>query len=356
MNTSELAKAKENGQYDTAPVIIPTLCRYNHFVRCVESLKNNKYAKHTDLYISIDYPVNEKQIEGHDMIIKYASELSGFRKIIVIKQERNLGPFENAAKLRSQLEKDGYNRYIFTEDDNEFSPNFLEYMNTIMDYYTNDSSVEAVSGYNYPFSEELYGDIYYSSVYFSAFGYGTWFDRQKEWDLACNNSQFDAYYCDRRKMMALYSDSRNQFCNFVKGYMGYTRDMLDNTDVLSVDLSHGLYLFFTGKRMVFPVKSKVRNWGYDGSGVHCAKTINDNEEQGNHRVYDYSKQEIDIRNEFDIDKVKVCTDGKRIKKNCDSFMSNSFRELLMSRLIYELSMMIGISRTRRIVSKFRHTK
>ena len=39
-----------------APVIIPTLCRYDHFKRLMESLNKCTWADKTDVYIGLDYP------------------------------------------------------------------------------------------------------------------------------------------------------------------------------------------------------------------------------------------------------------------------------------------------------------
>lgn len=38
-----------------APILIPTLCRYEHFVRCIESLKKNDWAKFTDINKATQY-------------------------------------------------------------------------------------------------------------------------------------------------------------------------------------------------------------------------------------------------------------------------------------------------------------
>ena len=35
---------------------IESTCRYEHFVRCIESLKRNTWAKYTDVYVALDYP------------------------------------------------------------------------------------------------------------------------------------------------------------------------------------------------------------------------------------------------------------------------------------------------------------
>ena len=54
-----------------APVIIPTLNRHEHLIRCINSLKRNPLAKETELYISLDYPPAEKYVDGYLKIKKY---------------------------------------------------------------------------------------------------------------------------------------------------------------------------------------------------------------------------------------------------------------------------------------------
>ena len=61
MDNLQGIKNEKDGEHDTVPIIIPTLCRYEHFARCIESLKENKYAQYTDIYIGIDYPITEEQ-------------------------------------------------------------------------------------------------------------------------------------------------------------------------------------------------------------------------------------------------------------------------------------------------------
>ena len=43
-----------------------------------------------------------------------------------------------------------YDRFIRTDDDTEFSPCFLEYMDKALEKYENDNSIVAVTGYSYP--------------------------------------------------------------------------------------------------------------------------------------------------------------------------------------------------------------
>ena len=57
-----------------APVIIPTLSRYEHFRKCFESLEKCTYAEETDVYVGLDYPPSEKYIEGWKKIDRYLQE------------------------------------------------------------------------------------------------------------------------------------------------------------------------------------------------------------------------------------------------------------------------------------------
>ena len=104
-----------------APVLIPTLNRYQHIKNCIESLAKNPLAKETELYISVDYPPSEKYEQGYQSVIDYLdSGVSGFKAVYIYKQEKNLGVFKNADFLRNKaFEK--CEGYIVTEDDNVFS-------------------------------------------------------------------------------------------------------------------------------------------------------------------------------------------------------------------------------------------
>src|SRR5574344_2091111 len=97
------------------PVLIPTLCRYDHFYRCVESLSKNTYADKTELVIGLDYPPSDKYREGYEKIKAYIPTIKGFRKVTVFEHDHNLGANDNFFFLRDYcLWK--YDAYIITED------------------------------------------------------------------------------------------------------------------------------------------------------------------------------------------------------------------------------------------------
>ena len=65
-----------------APIMIPTLCRYEHLVKCVESLAANSLASETELYIGLDYPTKESHWEGYRKIEQYLVSIEGLSKYI----------------------------------------------------------------------------------------------------------------------------------------------------------------------------------------------------------------------------------------------------------------------------------
>ena len=62
---------EQHSQLKCAPVVIPTLNRYTHLRRCVESLEDNTWAEYTDVFISVDFPPEEKYEEGHKKVVEY---------------------------------------------------------------------------------------------------------------------------------------------------------------------------------------------------------------------------------------------------------------------------------------------
>ena len=79
-----------------APILIPTLNRYTHFIRLVESLKRNTWAKYTDVFVGLDYPPSEKYVEGYKCICEYLKgDFSQFKSFNIIRRNENYGSLRN---------------------------------------------------------------------------------------------------------------------------------------------------------------------------------------------------------------------------------------------------------------------
>ena len=246
-----------------APVMIPTLCRYDHFKRCVESLARCKYAECTDVYIALDYPLNDSHVAGYNKICSYVDTISGFKSVTVIRRPVNYGVIVNIRSIRAEILKK-YDRIIFTEDDNEFSYDFLQYINEGLEYY--------ICGYRHPFDNNIDKE-YFLSQHFAAWGYGIWRDKA----IFLNSTIFKESY----PLELIRKCSLTKFC---KEYIDSSLSRILGKGVLG-DMYTTYYQKESGSFSVFPAVSKVRNWGHDGSGTNCDFDKNDI----------YSNQKIDTR-------------------------------------------------------------
>ncbi len=335
-----------------AAVVIPTLNRYEHLKRCIESLKKSEYSRKTDLYIALDQAPAEKYATGRKLIEEYLnSGIEGFANVYVHRHEKNQGVVNNVEfVLKWASEK--HNKFIFTEDDNEFSSNYLEYVNETLEKYADDDSITAISGYNYPMkTEDISGDIYYSNAYFAAFGFAGWFRKFDSMRDSMNKNWLYNLYKDSHNMRILRKIAPNQYCNFVKGMIGYTTPLEKNNEVWKMDLTYGLYMFSNDKKMVFPVISKVRNWGYDGTGVNCDVMDYNPEKPVTHRNFGFDCQKLDERAECGEIRLVSESESEAIIKRVNTYFGVPTKEVLKCRLAYAVSRIVGIETMRKIWKK-----
>lgn len=285
-----------------APIMIPTLCRDKHFIRLIESLKKNTWAKYTDVYIGLDYPPSEKYQEGYKKICKYieSQSFNEFRNFTIFKRNENYGSSKNLKDLRDRiLEK--YDRFIRTDDDAEFSPNFLEYMNKCLEKYENDPNIVAVTGYSYPIDWKTSDDATILKENFSCPMWGTGFWRDK-YKVICDyiskdkglgrDANFIIQSGAIRKMLDV---AKYEFVNLCLS------PEFENTLAAKMsDIAMRMYTATHDKYVIVPTTSMVRNWGFDGSGEYCQEAILEHERKVTAKNYVYHQQPIDTQNAFDL--------------------------------------------------------
>lgn len=273
---------------DFAPIIIPTLNRWKHLKRCVESLAQCKQATQTELIIGLDYPPSEKYVEGYNEMRSYLPTIKGFGKVTVLESDHNLGAVKNIVKLRKYVKERGFDRFVFTEDDNEFSPNFLEYVNKGLDLYKDNDKIMAVCGYSYI---DIGNDGTANNVIayrkFSAWGVGQWCNKRfahEEYGGKAYREQILRSWKTSLKLWLIHPISVNDFLSM------HFRNQEYDDSMANAQLS------LENKFCVFPKLSMVRNCGHDGSGEHC----------GTSSVF--TNQEIDTSNTFDYDELVLSKD------------------------------------------------
>lgn len=282
-----------------APVIIPTLCRYKHFKECLESLSKCKWAEETEVFVGLDYPAKESHRPGYEKIKNYLKEVGDmtFKKIHVFEREVNYGGGKNCTELK-KVALERFDTYIYSEDDNVFAPNFLEYMDTCLEKYKDDSNVIAVCGYSYPVDWDVSdgATVLKQQVNVSMWGTGLWKDKEDKWN--------DHYYkgimlADLPKFIKKRGYERMIDVSLIE-YMEAACNVIEvGTNMLKckTDIARRAFLAVYDKYAITPVVSKVRNQGFDGSGVYCQKI--DSALNGDTAgTYNYQKQPIDNASDF----------------------------------------------------------
>ncbi|MDE6113926.1 MAG: glycosyl transferase [Muribaculum sp.] len=254
-----------------APIVIPTLCRFEHFKRCIESLMECTFSDKTDVYIGLDYPINESHLIGYNKISNYLQSIANthtFKSLNVVRRNQNLG-FGKNGNLETLIREifTFSDRVIVSEDDNIFAPSFLDFINKGLTIFANDRSVIAINGYRHFYSIKIENNTFFrQNVDFSAWGFGIWKDR---YDLFYNySSNSKAHILDSLKpqtWIRLVRNGLNRTLGFIsilrKGYCEFT------------DNSLSVFMGIKNMDVIMPVKTLVKNEGWDNSGEHCKDNL-----------------------------------------------------------------------------------
>lgn len=256
-----------------APVAIITCNRYEHFRACIESLQKNTLAMETELFIGLDYPPTPDYEDGYKKITDYLHKgIIGFKKTNIFKREYNFGVVNNINDLINRIEE-RYDRCICTEDDNIFLADFLEYMNYYLERYKNDDKIFSISGHVMPDTEALLkGKKYNTYIWqeYDGWGTGLWLNQYKDF---LNNISKKWIEQEIRKANYIYTlkISRRKRYKMVNS-------LWSSSDAPIVqDTGLSFYQSLTNKYQICPCKTKVKNNGWDGSGVNCPAIQEKNE-------------------------------------------------------------------------------
>lgn len=252
-----------------APVVVITCNRYEHFRACIESLQKNTLAVKTEIFIGLDYPPSSEYEEGYHKIEKYLDNGmgGGFKKVHVFKREYNFGVKNNWNDLVNKA-TEKYDRYIGTEDDNVFSVDFLDYMNYYLELYSKDNRVFSICGHALPEEENFfYGktqDTFARRTY-SGWGVGIWKNKWQEL-LDTISQEWIEDMIKKTSCRKISNRARYKLLN---------KFICDDWEFRDTIIT--FYLWFSDKYQICPCKTKVKNNGWDGSGVTCADMKERNE-------------------------------------------------------------------------------
>ena len=270
-----------------APVMITAFNRYRHLYRCIASLKKNGCAKETELYISVDYPWDDQYVEDWKKVCAFLKKpIDGFKQVTIYYQEKNLGFYKNKTFLYEKV-YERHDRVIFTEDDNEFSTNFLEYIDKGLMLYEKDPNVFAICGYGYDYDFNTHGNNVIALT--NCCVWGCCFLREKERIMS---EQLHLHVWEKKArnpilMFGIYRKRKRLFSRM----LGVLLSEFQPETIESRDISRAVVMALNGWYSVNPVLSKVRNWGWDGTGMNISGSREKQEE--------YEKQKIDAEPHFE---------------------------------------------------------
>ena len=243
-----------------APVVLFCFCRVNETKIAIQKLQANYLASQTILYVFSDGPRNINEKVEVDSVRNYLKTVSGFKNVVVVESPTNKGlaksVLEGVSKVIAKHQK-----VIVVEDDLVTSPNFLDFMNQALNFYSDANSILSISGYTLDLpslaEKEKNGVDAYLAYRASSWGWGTWSDRWFNVDWSMSD-------------YLIYKNSKKFRNRFMKGGSDMLR-MLSNQNNGKIDSWAIRFCFHQAKNFqftIFPTLSKVVSIGFDKRATH----------------------------------------------------------------------------------------
>ena len=243
-----------------APIVMFVYNRADHFNKTYEALSQCSEAKESDLFIFSDGPKNEegaKKVNEVREALKKIQNDNSFKSITVFESPENKGLARSVISgVTEIIEK--YGRVIVVEDDSVASPCFLRWMNGALDFYCNNKTIGAVSGYA-PMLDlpDSYDNDMFVTYRSCSSAWATWADRWQnvDWEL----EEISDFYKNPSLIRRLNSNGSDRFIRLYRQTKG---------NGSSWSIRFGAHLVKNNWLTVYPRYSYVQNIGCDESGVH----------------------------------------------------------------------------------------
>jgi hypothetical protein len=244
-----------------SPIILFVYNRPEHTQKTVEALQKNKLAKESLLYVFSDGPKGEGDVSKIKEIREYLRTIKGFKKVEIFESDKNKGLANSVISgVTKIINKHG--RAIVLEDDLITSPNFLVYMNKLLNKYEKEKKIYSITGYNFPEKIMKIPKDYKFDVYFNpraaSWSWATWKDRweKADWEI----KDFENFK-KSKKLQKKFNLGGEDMSEMLISQM---EGKLDSWAI------RWCYHHFKNKAFcIYPTESYVNNIGLDGSGVHC---------------------------------------------------------------------------------------
>lgn len=244
-----------------APVLVFTYNRPEHTRKLFDSLNRCKGVETHDLYVFSDGAKNaaaESQVNAVREYLRKISKTTVFGSITIFEEEKNKGLANSIIDgVTKIIEK--YGSAIVLEDDLCIADNFIEYMQSCLDYYESDDEVGAISGFSYSLKcKKGDEDKVYKSRTGNSWGWATWKNRWTQVDWQVTDYSIFKEDVKSRKRFDFQQEGISNMLD---------RQMEGKIDSWAVRWDY--FFFRKGLWTIYPYFSKVVNNGFDGSGIHC---------------------------------------------------------------------------------------
>ncbi|MES0488493.1 MAG: glycosyltransferase [Leptospirales bacterium] len=239
-----------------APVVLFVYNRPDHVEKTIEALRKNRLAKQSDLFIFSDGVKKPEDAAQVELVRNYIKTIQGFKNITIVEREKNYGLansiIDGVTNILNQ-----YGKIIVLEDDLITSPYFLEFMNSALSKYENESRVMQVSGYMFPVNVAIDEDAFFLPLT-TSWGWGTWKRAWEHFDAEAKG--YELLRRDKKLRKRFNLDGAYDYYTMLEKHFAGKVDSWAVRWYLSVFIQNGFTLY--------PVKTLVANTGFDGSGTH----------------------------------------------------------------------------------------
>ncbi|KAA6333311.1 hypothetical protein EZS27_018257 [termite gut metagenome] len=244
-----------------SPIVLFAFIRLDTLQKTVAALQNNYLASQSDLFVFVDGPRNEQDVESVLVVQEFCHTINGFKNIELNFNEKNIGLDVSIISGVTKI-VNKYGSVIVLEDDIITARNFLNYMNQSLMFYKNDSRIMMISGFGLrvvkPFGYEY--DVYMFGRS-SSWGWGTWNERWNsiDWQI----SDWKQFRNNIKEIRSFNKWGGSDLYRMLKQYMRGRKGMWD------IRVCYNM--FKTKRYAIFPFVSKTQNIGFGENATHCKK-------------------------------------------------------------------------------------
>jgi len=261
-------QTEQPGAYEIAPICLFGWKRLNETQETIRRLQANHLAPNTELFIFVDGPKKSTDEPVIRDVVNFLSNVSGFKKVTLNISPINKGLSQSIIGGVTEVLR-RFGKVIVLEDDLLTSPNFLNYMNSALDYYKDHRKVFSVSGYsfNIRFPKGYYFDHYFS-VRGSSWGWATWIDRwvTVDWEV----SDYAQFKLSWKKRQSFNKGGSDLSCMLQKQMEG---------KINSWAIRWCYQQWKNDQLAVYPRFSKIKNIGFGAGATHTNRKTAEHEVQ-----------------------------------------------------------------------------